>query len=274
VWNAELRGRVAILTYTRPPENVLGFADLAQLDATLQRWGGDERARVIVLAGGIPGCFAAHADLADVGALVHGSTAGPHGPDAWGRALTRISAIPQPVIAAVNGQAWGGGFELALACLLRLASPAAHFRFPEVADGAIPGAGGTQRLPRPAHPRRRARHVRGSPAARPGRGPPAQRRVSRSRPGLGCSPRQPAPPLTRRRQTGAPAQHANTPGPGPHRRAGHLPRRPDLTANESAAFRVTGVRVNRVHLLVHRAHAGDVRPGGCCVLPCRTLRPS
>jgi enoyl-CoA hydratase/carnithine racemase len=151
VWDAELRGRVAVLTYTRPPENVLGFADLAQLDATLQRWGGDERARVIVLTGGIRGYFAAHADLADVGALAHGSTAGPHGadgPDAWGRALTRISAIPQPVIAAVNGQAWGGGFELALACLLRLASPVAHFRFPEVADGAIPGAGGTQRLPR------------------------------------------------------------------------------------------------------------------------------
>jgi enoyl-CoA hydratase/carnithine racemase len=148
MWDAELRGRVAILTYTRPPENVLGFADLAQLDATLQRWGGDERARVIVLTGGIPGFFAAHADLADVGALVHGSTAGPHGPEAWGRALTRISAIPQPVIAAVNGQAWGGGFELALSCLMRLASPAAHFRFPEVADGAIPGAGGTQRLPR------------------------------------------------------------------------------------------------------------------------------
>lgn len=148
MWGAELRGGVAILTYTRPPENVLGFADLADLDAMLQRWGDDERARVIVLTSGIPGYFAAHADLADVGALVHGTTTGPHGPDAWGRALTRISAIPQPVIAAVGGQAWGGGFELALSCLLRVASPAAHFRFPEVADGAIPGAGGTQRLPR------------------------------------------------------------------------------------------------------------------------------
>ena len=148
MWDAELRGRVAILTYTRPPENVLGFADLAQLDATLQRWGDDERARVIVLTGGIPGYFAAHADLADIGALAHDTPTGLHGPEAWRRALTRISAMPQPVIAAVNGQAWGGGFELALSCLMRLASPAAHFRFPEIADGAIPGAGGTQRLPR------------------------------------------------------------------------------------------------------------------------------
>jgi enoyl-CoA hydratase len=48
----------------------------------------------------------------------------------------------------VNGQAWGGGFEVALSCLMRVASPVATFRFIEVADGAIPGAGGTQRLPR------------------------------------------------------------------------------------------------------------------------------
>lgn len=148
MWESELRDRVAVLRYVRPPDNLLGFADLAELDESLQRLGADERARVIVLTGGIPGYFAAHADLADVGALVHGGTTGPHGPDVWGRALARISAIPQPVIAAVNGQAWGGGFELALSCLLRVASPAAHFRFPEVADGAIPGAGGTQRLPR------------------------------------------------------------------------------------------------------------------------------
>jgi enoyl-CoA hydratase/carnithine racemase len=148
MWDAELHGRIAILTYTRPPENVLGFADLAELDETLQHWADDERVKVIILTGGIPGYFAAHADLADVEALVHGTGTGPHGPDAWPRALTRISAIPQPVIAAINGQAWGGGLELALSCLMRAASPGAHFRFPEVPAGAIPGAGGTQRLPR------------------------------------------------------------------------------------------------------------------------------
>ena len=148
MWDTELQGRTAILTYTRPPENVLGFADLAELDEALLRLAGDERAHVVVLTGGLAGYFAAHADLADVAALVHGTAAGPHGPDAWPRALARIAAMPQPVIAAVDGQAGGGGLELALACLMRVASPAAHFRFPEVADGAIPGAGGTQRLPR------------------------------------------------------------------------------------------------------------------------------
>ena len=126
MWDAELRGRVAILTYTRPPENVLGFADLAQLDATLQRWGSDERARVIVLTGGIPGYFAAHADLADVGALVHGSTAGPHGPQAWGRALTRISAIPQPVIAVEAVLPSEGFLEAVLDWAAPLASQPRH----------------------------------------------------------------------------------------------------------------------------------------------------
>ena len=148
MWHAERHDKVAVLTYTRPPENVIGFADLAELDDVLLRWAGDDRTRVIVLTGGLPGYFIAHADLADVAALAHGGDTGRHGPDAWERALSRLSAIPQPVIAAVNGQAWGGGFELALGCLMRVASPVATFRFVEVADGAIPGAGGTQRLPR------------------------------------------------------------------------------------------------------------------------------
>ena len=56
--------------------------------------------------------------------------------------------MPQPVVAAIDGQAWGGGCELSLACTLRVASERAHFGQPEVAVGIIPGAGGTQRLPR------------------------------------------------------------------------------------------------------------------------------
>ena len=104
MWESRLHDRTAVLTYTRPPENVLGFADLAELDQALQSLADDERARLIVLTGGIPGYFVAHADLADVGALVHGTETGPAGPDAWQRALGRISAIPQPVIAAINRQ--------------------------------------------------------------------------------------------------------------------------------------------------------------------------
>ena len=147
-WHSQLTDGVVVLTYVRPPDNVIGFADLADLDRTLVHWADDERARVIVLTGGLEGTFVAHADLADVAALVDGRPTGPAGPDAWARALGRLATIPQPVIAAVNGQAWGGGCELALACTLRVAAQSAHFRFIEVANGAIPGAGGTQRLPR------------------------------------------------------------------------------------------------------------------------------
>src|SRR4029077_19962155 len=59
-----------------------------------------------------------------------------------------IETMPQPVVAAVNGQAWGGGCELSLACTLRLVAESGHFAQPEVNVGIIPGAGGTQRLPR------------------------------------------------------------------------------------------------------------------------------
>jgi enoyl-CoA hydratase/carnithine racemase len=132
----------------REPDNIVGFSDLAALAGALRTAADDQSSRVIVLTGGIHGYFAAHADLADVQHLRNGSDPGEHGPEAWGQAMALISSIPQPVVAAVNGQAWGGGFELALACQMRVAASSAHLRFVEVAHGAIPGAGGTQRLPR------------------------------------------------------------------------------------------------------------------------------
>jgi enoyl-CoA hydratase/carnithine racemase len=146
-WRREQHGAVAVLRFERPPENLMTYLLLDELDEALQRVAEDRAVTVVVLTGAIDGYFVGHADLADVEQLVTGRP-GAGDPDAWGRALDRISAIPQPVVAAVNGQAWGGGCELALACLLRVAGTGAHFRFVEVAAGAIPGAGGTQRLPR------------------------------------------------------------------------------------------------------------------------------
>ncbi|MFD2980423.1 enoyl-CoA hydratase-related protein, partial [Klebsiella pneumoniae] len=68
----------------------------------------------------------------------------PHLPDV----LTAIEQSPKPVIAAMHGSVLGGGLELALACHYRIAAPGTQFGLPEVGLGLIPGAGGTQRLPR------------------------------------------------------------------------------------------------------------------------------
>jgi enoyl-CoA hydratase/carnithine racemase len=66
----------------------------------------------------------------------------------WLWTLRRIETIPQPVVAAIDGPAWGGGCELSLACTLRIGSPRAEFCQMEILRGAVPGAGASQRLPR------------------------------------------------------------------------------------------------------------------------------
>jgi enoyl-CoA hydratase/carnithine racemase len=146
-WSVQRRDSVAVVTLTRPPENLLGFALLSELDVLLGGLSADKEVSVVVLTGGVPGYFVGHADIGDVRSLMAGEP-GAGIPDHWALATERLSAIDQPVIAAVNGQAWGGGCELALAAQMRVASEDAHFRLIEVSRGAIPGAGGTQRLPR------------------------------------------------------------------------------------------------------------------------------
>jgi enoyl-CoA hydratase/carnithine racemase len=74
--------------------------------------------------------------------------------------------MPQPTIAAVNGQAWGGGCELSMACTMRVVATSGHFAQPEVNVGIIPGAGGTQRLPRLVGPGRAAELVLSGRAVR------------------------------------------------------------------------------------------------------------
>jgi enoyl-CoA hydratase/carnithine racemase len=72
----------------------------------------------------------------------------PGDPEASFKAYKLLETMPQPTVAAIDGQAWGGGCELALACTFRLGSERAHVALPEVSVGVIPGGGGTQRLPR------------------------------------------------------------------------------------------------------------------------------
>jgi len=131
-------GGVARVTIDNPPVNVTSQAVRAGLMAALDaaEKAGAER---VVLTGA--GCaFVAGADAREFDAPPQP----PHLPDV----VARIEAFPVPVVAAINGAALGGGLELALACAARIAAPGATLGLPEVTLGVVPGAGGTQRLPR------------------------------------------------------------------------------------------------------------------------------
>src|SRR4029079_14059951 len=101
---------------------------------------------VIVVTGAGEKAFVAGADIAEMSSL------DPREAETFSHERSESSAIlersPKPVLAAVNGFALGGGCELALACHVRIAADTARFGQPEVGRGLIPGAGGTQRLPR------------------------------------------------------------------------------------------------------------------------------
>jgi len=147
-WTTGERGAVAVLTFARPPENLIDFAALLELGDLLEAYAADPSAtKVVVLAGGTPGYFINHADLSDL-AKVGNGTATPAELGAWSRALRLLEEIPQPTIAAIDGLASGGGNELALACTVRIGSDRARLQQPEVSAGIIPGGGGSVRLPR------------------------------------------------------------------------------------------------------------------------------
>src|SRR5262249_40491663 len=138
-WSLDRDGPVAIATFTRPPRNMMSFAAMGELESLLGKVATQSEVRVLVLTGGLPGYFVAHADLDALPALGHGRPV-EGDPGSWGRTLARLEAMPQPVVAAVNGQAWGGGCEISLACTLRVMAQSAHVAQPEVSVGIIPGA--------------------------------------------------------------------------------------------------------------------------------------
>ncbi len=130
----------------RPPANALGVPLIDGLNAALDEASGTPAVRTIVVVSEVPGFFAAGADIKHMAGADADSFA------AYGSALRavldRLAAPRWLSIAAVEGLALGGGLELALACTLRVAGAQARFGLPEVRLGLIPGAGGTQRLPR------------------------------------------------------------------------------------------------------------------------------
>jgi enoyl-CoA hydratase len=140
-------GSVAVLTLQRPDQlNALDVATITALDAIASDLDADATTRVVVITGAGK-AFCAGADIKEFGEL---STASQFSGfiRSLERVLRRIELLGQPVIAALNGIALGGGLELAMACDLRVAAEHARLGVPEIKLGLLPGAGGTQRLPR------------------------------------------------------------------------------------------------------------------------------
>jgi enoyl-CoA hydratase len=147
----ERRGAVAVLTFNRPDKmNALSSALLDRFEALLDDVGSDPAVRAVVFTGAGDRAFVAGADIEEYSRQ---SDEGFAAYQRRSRALfSRVDDFPKPVVAAVNGYALGGGFEIALACDLIVASASARFGLPEGLLGLSPGGGGTQRLTRALGP--------------------------------------------------------------------------------------------------------------------------
>src|SRR6202051_2052060 len=137
----EARDGIAVLKLDNPPVNSLGHELREALVAGLERANSDPAIAAIVLIGSGAG-FSGGADIREFGTPK--AVAYPN----LRTVITEIEGSIKPVIAAIGGGCMGGGLELALACHYRVGAPGARIALPEVKLGLLPGAGGTQRLPR------------------------------------------------------------------------------------------------------------------------------
>ena len=145
--DVRIDGAVAVVTLNRPESlNAFDSGQIQRVIETFRALKENRAVRVVVLTGAGDRAFAAGADIKEMAELSEAEGL------AFGRRghvmASSIETLPQPVIAAVNGFALGGGCEVALACDIRIASDRAVFAQPEVGLGIPPGWGGTQRLTR------------------------------------------------------------------------------------------------------------------------------
>ena len=138
-------GEVGILTVNNPPVNALSPGVPEGIVAGLDEFEKDDTVKAIVLIGG-GRTFIAGADIREFGKITSGGDR-KKGPGFVG-VLDRVENNSKPIVAAIHGTALGGGLETAMACHYRVAVPSAQVGQPEVKLGIIPGAAGTQRLPR------------------------------------------------------------------------------------------------------------------------------
>lgn len=138
---------VGLITINRPQAlNALNTATIQELDSILTEIAADTAVQVVIITGGGDKAFVAGADISEMESM--SAITGRE----WGKlgqaVFAKLEKLPQPVIAAINGFALGGGCELCMACDVRIAADNAQFGQPEVTLGITPGFGGTQRLAR------------------------------------------------------------------------------------------------------------------------------
>lgn len=144
-------GDVATIRLDRPPMNALNGAVQAEIRSAADEVSANPAIGASIVYGGEK-VFAAGADIAEMSTMTYAQMA--HASQELKSAFGAVARIPHPTIAAITGYALGGGLELAMCCDFRVAGDNAKVGQPEIALGIIPGAGGTQRLPRLVGPAR------------------------------------------------------------------------------------------------------------------------
>jgi enoyl-CoA hydratase len=154
------RGGATVIAYANPPLGTMTAAGAEEMFQAVKAAAEDETVRCVVITGGLPGIFIRHYDVGELTVLGETLAKAPQPQPATAPAAPRpaggflgltdlVAAAPKPVIAAINGLCMGGGFELSLACDIRIAgADVTAIGLPETRVGIFPGGGGTQRLPR------------------------------------------------------------------------------------------------------------------------------
>ena len=135
---------IAVIALANPPINSMGFATRQAIAAGIKAALADANIKAIVITG-TGGVFTGGADINEFGKPVAMQSPNLHD------IIARCEASPKPIISAINGVCMGGGTEISLGCHYRVAAPGVMIGLPEVKIGILPGAGGTQRLPRVLH---------------------------------------------------------------------------------------------------------------------------
>ena len=137
----ELHGAVAVISLNNPPVNGLGYATRKAVAEGIDRAEADAAVKAVVITGAGK-AFSGGADIREFGSPKALAEPNLHS------LIAKVEACSKPVIAAIHTVCMGGGLELSLGCHYRVAAPGAKIALPEVKIGLLPGAGGTQRLPR------------------------------------------------------------------------------------------------------------------------------